>query len=156
MSSSDSHSDEINLTRQEFDELVYRATGGSDHAVADLRDALRANPASYRLLGDLARHVQSCLIELITRDAVVAREALQLHMDELRESLLGDEPTPLQELVAEEVVASWLDLSFQRLGYSQQHPTEAIAKRREQRLERAQKRHLNAVRALAELYGKRV
>ena len=143
--------EQVAITREEFDELVFRATGGSDEAVADLRDALRANPACYRLLGDLARHVQICLVELITKDAVVAREALNLKMDDLRESLLGEDATALERLVAEEVVASWLDLSFHRIGYSQEHSTEAIAKRREQRLERGQKRHLAAARALHEI-----
>ena len=146
--------EQVEITREEFDELVFRATGGSDEAVADLRDALRANPACYRLLGDLARHVQICLVELITKDATVAREALNLNMNHLRKSLLRDDSSALEQLVAEEVVASWLDLAFQRIGHSQEHPTETIAKRREQRLERSQKRHLAAVRALHEIQNR--
>jgi len=146
-----SQTEQVTITREEFDKLVFRATGGSEEAVADLREALRANPLCYRLLGDLANHVQACLVQLITQNAVVAREALSLQMDELRKSLLREHATALERLIADEVVASWLDLSFQRLSHSQEHPTETIAKRREQRLDRAHERHLAALAALHEL-----
>jgi len=146
-----SQSAHVAITREEFDELVFRAAGGNEEAVTDLREALRANPACYQLLGDLARHIQVCLVKLVTRDVIVAREALNLKIDELRESLLGADPSPLERLIVGEILASWLDLSFQRISHSQEPPTETIAKRREQRLERAQKRHLKAVATLNEI-----
>ena len=141
----------IGLTRDEFEHLVYRATSGSEDALAELHATLRANPTMYGRLGDLARHVQLCLVDLIAGDSVVAHESLHLNIDKMRSDLQRDGTSPLEALLVDQVVTSWLDLSVQQIGFAQDHCTEAIAKRHEQRVERAQGRHLRVVRALHEL-----
>ncbi len=149
--SPDATPERISITRDDFDHLVDRATGGDEDAQAELRATLRANPKTYGRLGDLARHVQLCLVDLIAGDSVVAHESLHLNMDKMRSDLQRDGTSPLEALLVDQVVTSWLDLSVQQIGFAQDHCTEAIAKRHEQRVERAQGRHLRVVRALHEL-----
>lgn len=143
--------EQIDITRDDFDHLVERATAGSPEALAELRATLRANRSMYRRLGDLSLHVQASLLELITRDSVVARESIDLNLEELRTSLQLDGNSPLEMLLVEQIVTTWLDWSFQQIAFSQGHATEEIARRREQRLERAQKRHLAAIQALNDI-----
>lgn len=145
---SDKNAEAINLSREEFDALVENATDGDEEAVAELRQALRANPASFHLLGDIARHTQACLVELITKDAVVAREAMNLKVAQWRSDLLREGDSPLERLLVDQVLTTWIDMNMQQIASAQPHDTETIAKRWQQRLDAAQKRHLAALKAL--------
>lgn len=140
------------ITEDDFDELVENAATGDEAAVEDLRQALRGNAAIYETLGDLARHVQMALIDLAAPDSVAMRESVRLNLNCIRQDLRNEGcGTALEKLLVEQVVASMLDVSIQRVALAQDHPTEAQRKRCEKRLDRAQKRHLAALTALNEV-----
>lgn len=141
----------VDVTKDDFDDLAARAAAGSEVALQELRLTLRDNPAIYRLLGNLAQHAQRALIGLVTGDSVIAREAAQLHANELRQDLLRDGDSPLERLLVDQVVVTWLDVYVQQIGLSQPHAKEGLHQRWVQRLDRAQKRHLAAVTALSEI-----
>jgi hypothetical protein len=142
---------EADLSRDDFDELVENAASGDEAAVDELRRVLRGNPAIYRVLGDLGRHVQMSLIDAAAPNSVEIRESLKLTMDNLRRELLDDGESALEQLLVELVIASLLDVAILRIGFSQPHPKETHKRRWERRLDGALKRHLAAVAALAEL-----
>jgi hypothetical protein len=151
----DASTTEVQITRDDFEDVVARAAAGSDEAISDLRQVLRANPAIYQVLGDLSGHVQRCLVDLVAGGCVVAKEAIQLQAEELRRELLRDADSPLERLLADQIVTTWLDVNIQQIGLAQPHEKETHRQRWEQRFDRAQRRHLAAVTALAEVRGYR-
>jgi hypothetical protein len=146
----------IDVTKDDFDDLAARAAAGCEEALEVLRHTLLANPAVYRLLGNLAQHAQRALIRLVAGDSAVTREAAQFQANELRQDLLRDGDSPLERLVVDQVVTTWLDVYIQQLGLSQPHAKEGLRHRWEKQLDRAQKRHLAAVAALSEIRGYRL
>jgi hypothetical protein len=90
------------------------------------------------------------LIEIIGADSVVTRVSLTMQIDELRGELDRKNTGPLERLLIEQVITTKLDLGVQQIGSAQRHDKETLRRRWERRMERAQKRHLAAVKALAE------
>ncbi len=140
------------ISEDDFDELVENAATGDESAVEELRQALRGNPAIYEALGDLARHVQMVLIDLAAPDSVAMRESVRLNLNSVRQELRNEgRGTTLEKLLVEQVVTSMLDVCIQRVALAQDHPSETHRKRCERCVERAQKRHLAALKALNEV-----
>jgi hypothetical protein len=142
---------EATVTRDEFEHLAARAAAGSEEALDEFRKVLRANPQVYRILGDLSQHARRCLIDLIAGGSLVARETALQRAEEVRQDLLAEGDSPLERLAVDQVVTTWLDSNLQQIGLSQDHRKETLRLRWEQRLDRAQRRHLAALTALAEV-----
>jgi hypothetical protein len=142
---------EASITKDDFERLANRAAAGSDEALVEFREVLRRNPAIYRLLGDLGEHSRHRLIDLIAGGSFIARETAEHKAQELREELLIGGDSPLERLAVDQVVTTWLDINLQQIGLSQQHAKETLRMRWEQRLDRAQRRHLAALATLAEV-----
>ena len=142
---------ELDVDRDAFDAVVERAAAGCPDAVAELRKLLKRNPAIYDRLGDLASHVQQCLLKLITGDSLLAQESLRLYVRDLRCRLGNPHDDPLQEFLVDQVITTWLDVHLQQIGFSQRRESKADTKHWQWQLDRAQKRHLAALKALAEV-----
>ena len=71
----------------------------------------------------------------------------------MREGLAGVDPTPLERLLTERVVATWLQLQFFEHLYFQSlmNLTNSQDEYYQKRIDRAHKRHLSAVRTLAQV-----
>ena len=143
--------EQANISREDFNALAIDATYGDEGALEELRQVLRENPAIYRRLGDLSHHVQKALVELAVGDSVLAREAFDLKISELRQELSRGVCSLLEGIVVEQIISTWLDVQVQHLGFAKCTDKEMLLKRWEQRLDRSQKRHLAAVKALAEV-----
>ena len=82
----------------------------------------------------------------------VAKGAIVRRLAALRRELAGPSPTPLERLVADRVVVGWLAAAVAEGAYHQalergvRHADDAFHQRR---VERAQRRYLAAVKALA-------
>lgn len=139
------------ITRDEFDVLVARVSAGGRDALDELRRVLRANPSIYRALGDVSQHVQDSLIEQIAGQPGVATLALRLRIGELRDELRAAGVTPLECMLVEQVLTTWLDFNLQQVRSAQPRSRKGDAKHWEQRLDRAQRRHLAAARALTDV-----
>jgi hypothetical protein len=140
----------IAISKDDFDELIERASDGDEDDLNALRQVLRSNPEATALLGDIAKHVQGHLIETLG-ESVAVREAVRIEMEQLRARLLGAKSGPLQQLVAEQVIITMLDVNLRKIEV--ERPGIGIARRRsfEQAYERALSRHLKAVAAMNEL-----
>jgi hypothetical protein len=99
-------------TREEFDLWVRRANDGDRKAQDWLRKALDAYPELWRKVGDLASHAQLSLVNLISKGEWFLGEALKRGLQDLRESLEGSSPSPLEQLAVQRVVAAWANLYY--------------------------------------------
>jgi hypothetical protein len=140
----------VTVSRDDWDEIVAKASDGDKLALEELKRILRYDPKLCEKLGDLHLHIQSMLIDIIGAESLATREALKLQIAGLRQTLDQTQAHPLERLLIEQLVTTLLDLSIQQLGCAQPHAKETLRVRWERRLDRAQKRHLAAVKALAE------
>lgn len=98
--------------------------------------------------GDLAQEAVAALASRITEDPR-RKETLQLKVDQLRRQLAGDNPSPIQNLLAERVAVCWLDAYCSDM-LAQTHRDRGAGDLAQRRQDRAQRRYLAAVKALAE------
>ena len=134
-------------------ELLKRAAKGDTTTLPAVRKLLE-DPAYIELLGgDLARYVQRSFVNAITKDDDLAlREAVYAKMAALRNSLLGENPTPVEVLLVERVVACWLQVQDADIrAASAQDPTFKQADFNQRRMDAANRRYLAALKALAQV-----
>jgi hypothetical protein len=142
------------VTRELVEHLAKRANGGDQQAADRLRQILRANPDVWHEVGDLAKHAERCLIDLIARGNVVLEESVRLQADRLRKSLLAEATsTTLERLLIEHIVVSWLEVEFTRVAALQPQRFRQDARFWAQCHERADGRYKSAIRELATLRG---
>lgn len=133
--------------------LVAEAKRGNAEVLPQIRRILHANPQIARHFGDLAGQVEAKWIGMLAGNDSCVRESLARRVDELRAELLGEQTSPLERLLVERIVASWLQVKYFDTAVSLATvgvPT-TQARFLDQQLHRAQKRHTEAIRALAEV-----
>jgi hypothetical protein len=136
----------------EVRELLERARGGDPAALPALRAALDGRPELWRAYGDLAAHARGAWVELIGGPDLALKESLTRTADAMLVDLAGPAAPALERLLAERVVATWLQLNHadalaaQAAGLSLRQASFAQG-----RQESAQRRHIAAAAALATL-----
>lgn len=133
-------------TQAELRKVLERAQDG-DEKVLPVVQRLLENPAHVTFFGgDLAGSVVDGFAEAIAEDDIGRCEAVRRKLELLRAELLGDNPTPIERMLVERVVACWLQLQEAELRYAQD-PT--ITYGDDQRcLDSITRRFLASVRAL--------
>ena len=135
-----------------LDAIIRKANEGNPKALAKLRTFLDENPQVWQHVGDLARTAEKAWITLIANGSSLAAEAMQRQLAQLKQELLGDSTTVVEKMLADTVVATWLELHYLR-------STDADTRNRSvtqgslmlKRLESAQRRHHNAIKELTQL-----
>lgn len=130
--------------------LLARAAMGDRDALPPLRALLDNRPGVWETLGDLAAHVQMAWIDRIGRSDVAVREALGRKADALRGELSVPGASPLERLLIERVVATWLEVHAADLDAAvvcddSPRRVELAMKRQEA----AGRRHARAIESLA-------
>ena len=132
--------------------LVQRAEQGDESVLPELRAALDANAWVWERYGDLSQQSQAAWLQLIAGKNLLLLESARRKAAQLRTELAGPEPSPLEWLLVERIVACWLQVHYSDAAYAQmkgggpaQH---AVSLRRQ---DSAQRRYLQAVKALATL-----
>jgi hypothetical protein len=99
---------------QELRELVKKAKAGDSSALPRLRDLLDDHRELWEWMGDLSRIVREGWIkELIPSDPAVS-ESIRRQADALWDQLCGPHPTATEKLLADQVVACWLEVEYSR------------------------------------------
>src|SRR5262245_15782375 len=75
-----------------------------------LRELLKEPFFVDALGGDLAKQAQLTLIDKFCGKNLLLKESVTRKLDLLREELAGPNPTPLERLLVERIVACWLHL----------------------------------------------
>ena len=80
-------------------------------------------------------------------------EAISRRAAELRRELAGAEPTPLERLLVSRIAACWLQLHYAEMRYTQNlgKLTMEQGEYHQRKIDRAQKRYLTAIKALAQV-----
>jgi hypothetical protein len=135
----------------ELEGLIERAREGDLSTLPEVRRVLR-DPAQVDALGgDLALQAEMSFVHALAGDDLVLREALPLKMESLRTELAGPDPTPVERLLVERVVACWLQVQDADVRYAQRQGdiTHEQGDYYQRRMDRAHKRYLSALRTLA-------
>lgn len=132
--------------------LVERANAGNRYCLDGLRALLNKSPEIWERLGDLARHAQYAWLDLVAGDDRLMFEAVKRYADRMKGELAGPTPTPVERLLAEQAVLTWLASRCAELASADPGPsTLAQIKIRLRRAESAQRRHLASLKTLTEL-----
>jgi hypothetical protein len=134
------------------------AEGGSRNARKRLRRLVRSSsPEVIAEASDIAGRAQWMLVKTISAGEPLMEEALQERMHQMRSEIAGENPTPLDVLLTERVVAGWLLVEVLEGLIAAQYqrdvkahrvpPTHVIQQSRI--LESATGRYLAAIRELA-------
>ena len=139
-----------------LDELrasVARAQGGDAEASRRVRGVLEETPRSEEILSNIvAKQAERVLVEKMSGDLLL-REALSLRLAAMRKEVAGRDPSPLERLLAERVVACWLQLQHAEAIHVNglgKH-TMSQSEYHQRRLDKLHRRFLAAIRALAQV-----
>ena len=143
-------------TRAAFDEffgLVERANGGDERAAKALRAKLDIVPKVAEQLGDFAGIVRKMLVTAITGEQLAMAEAITWKVGTLRAELAQPSDGPLDRLLVERVTLCWLQVHQAEALYAQKLGELSIewSDAYQRRIDRAQRRYLQAIRTLAQV-----
>ena len=120
-----------------------------------LRELLTLHPALLATLWRLGQPgAEGAWANLAAGSNLYLRECLLLQTEAMREDLAGPHPSPIVRLLAERVVATWLQVNYFDAIAAQAsttHEKPKLAIYRARRQEQAQRAHLSALAALATL-----
>lgn len=92
-------------------QLIERAQSGDEQAMTALRKTSDLRLDFFvKEAGELAMKGEAALIDHIFQRNLIRKEGLKRKLALMREELAGPGATPLERLVAERVVASWLQV----------------------------------------------
>ncbi|HEY1191987.1 MAG TPA: hypothetical protein VGE74_30435 [Gemmata sp.] len=103
-------------TRQEMldkvKEIIGRARRGDAAVVPLLRELMDRHPALWQQYGDLAADVERAWIALAGGTDLLVRESRALYAAKLRGELARPSAQPVERLLVERAVATWLQLQY--------------------------------------------
>ena len=131
--------------------LLAQAEQGDPAALPAVRQALDRHPELWQRYGDLALHARQAWVDRAAGANLLMRECIDRKLDALRAELVGPEASPLERLLAEQIVLCWLQSAYADATVAQVPREEALAtlKLKMQRQESAQRRLLAATKQLA-------
>jgi hypothetical protein len=130
--------------------LLERAEKGDCSVLPELRKLLDDTPRLWQGYGDLGLQAQGALIQQTAGPNLLMAQSLLRKAAAMKEELAGESAPPLERLLADRVVATWLDVNYQEALLAQSGGTnEARLKMLERRQDAANRRHLAAVKMLA-------
>jgi hypothetical protein len=147
--------EERRATLAKLEDLSERAQDGDEEAVLDIRKILDSSPdLAWRFIKGPAKLAESAMIDEITKNKDLAsKELLRHQLESMRIEVAGENPSRLERLLAERVVATWLQVQLFEGLYAVGMKNETLSQGdyRQKRLDRAHRRHLSAVRTLAQI-----
>src|SRR4051812_33550240 len=92
--------------------LVQSAQAGDPAALPRIRRILDERSEVWRHVGDLASLAERAWIAVLAADNPVAVESMKRTVNEMKADLAGDNPTRMERLLVDQVVACWLEVSY--------------------------------------------
>jgi hypothetical protein len=147
--------EERRATLARLRELNGQAQDGDEGATLEIRKVLDASPdLAWRFIKGPAKMAETALLDQITKDDDLAsKEHLEHQLESMRIEVAGENPSPLERLLAERVVATWLQVQvFDGLcAVGLKGETMSQGEHHQKRIDRAHNRHLSAVKVLAQI-----
>ena len=131
--------------------LIARARKGDRSTLPEVRRILSDPHEVDALGGDLALQAEASFVQALAGKDLVLTEALPRKLDALRAELAGPNPTPVERLLVERVVACWLQVQDAEVRFAQGQGNLSIkqADYYQRRMDGANRRYLAALKALA-------
>jgi hypothetical protein len=135
-------------------DLVGRADKGDEKAVPAIREILDGSPDLAWRMRNIGKLAERLLVgEMTAEGDAAAKEMMEHQLESMRLDIAGDNPSPLEILLAERVVATWLQVQLFEGLYASGLGKHALTQDNyyQKRLDRAHGRHLSAIRTLAQI-----
>jgi hypothetical protein len=134
-------------------DLLKQTEKGDEKAVPAIQEILDETPDlawSSRNIGKMAERL---LINELSGKDLLAKEMMKHQLELMRSEIVGEDPSPLELLLAERIVATWLQVQlFESLNASSlSKHTLAQGNYYQKRLDRAHRNHLSAIRTLGQI-----
>lgn len=136
----------------EMGDILARAHAGDRTAIPALRQFFEERPELWEKTGDLAVHAELALLDLACPTSLLAREAIQRKLVELRSELAGENPTPLERLLVARIALSWLHVHLADIDLTQALSaglSSVAISLAQKRLGTSQRNYLAAIKQLA-------
>lgn len=133
-----------------LDWLLQRARQGDQDVLPELRAWLERS-AVWRQFGDLGQQAREAWLRLIAGNDLVLRESLIRKLNDLQAELTPGEPTPIERLLSDRVIANWLRLHFAELAATQAMNRPKLAEFWDRRQSRAERAYVASLGALTTL-----
>ena len=146
--------EESEKTVEKLHDLLRHAEEGQEDAVPEIRQILNEHPSLALRFVDVAHIAEDALIEEMTKEGdLAAKELIRCQLEAMREQIAGKNCSALERLLSERVVVTWLEVQLFEALYAKnmRKLTLAQAEHHQKRLDRAHRRHLSAIRALAQI-----
>ncbi len=147
--------EERRVTVAKLHTLIDKAQKSNGEVVFGIRKILDNSPdLAWRFIKGPGKMAEEALIDEFTRDKDLAsKELLKHQLKSMKLEVAGENPSPLERLLAERVVATWLQVQlFDALyAFGMKGETLSQGNYRQKRLDQAHRRHLSAVRTLAQI-----
>jgi hypothetical protein len=130
-----------------------RADRGDQNALAVIGQVFDLVPSVWDAYGDLAAAAENALVELWAPNSALTRVGLRMKLAAMRTDLAGPEASPLERLLAERVVACWLQSYHADFAYARafkELPSREV-ELHQRRQDRAARQYLKALRSLADV-----
>jgi hypothetical protein len=106
----------------ELSNLSEKAQSGDRAAKRELRKAVHSSSGEViARASDLAKMGQRVLIKTAATNNPLVEEALPARLDLMREEIAGENPTPLEVLLTEQIVSLWMLLQLHEVLHSAQY-----------------------------------
>jgi len=136
-------------------ELTEKAEKGDTKPLPDIQKILRESPELAWRIMDYGKLAEWHFVERMTKDQDFgSKEVLMRQLAAMREEIAGENPSALERLLAERVVATWLQIQlFEGLYAAGMYQSMSINQGscQQKRLDRAHRNHLSAIRTLAQI-----
>ena len=137
----------------ELRKLLESAERGDQTALPQLQEFLDAAPTLWQEIGNMALQAERALVNAAAGEDLLVKKSLERTMAEMRTERSESNPTLLEKLLVDRVVACWLQVHYADTVYAQNMKTLGIAwgEYQQRRQDRAHRRYLSAIRTLAQV-----
>jgi hypothetical protein len=149
--------EQVEETRNTLDRLrnlVDSADEGDKDALPEIRRLLDERPELAWHLVDLANVAEESLMKWgLGEDQSTVKKIIGRQVESMKREVAGENPSPLERLLAERVIATWVEVQIFEAYFFQNEGRLSIpqGEYHQKRLDRAHRRHLSAIRTLAQV-----
>ncbi len=142
-------------TVKRLKELTKKAEKGDRKARIEIHHILQESPDLAWRSMDYGKLAEWHFMERMTKEKDFAsKEVLARQLASMREEIAGEKPSPLERLLTERVVATWLQVQlFEGLYAAGMYQSMSVKQGSyfQKRMDRAHRNHLSAIRTLAQV-----
>ncbi len=142
----------IEVVQDDLAHLVRRGMAGDQEVLPAIRELLDQAPALWENASTLATQVEHAWLQVIAGADLVTRGMLVRQAARMKAQLTGPAPTPLEQLLVDRIVVSWLQVQQAELrAASRLKHSMVLSSAEENRLDKVHKRYLMAIKSLAQV-----